>query len=416
MIDNDPHAVNICLYVAIPEWDEGRRHIRPWRQRLKSFAKHSLDRLATRFSGHLHLDLFHYAALRGLGNNSNRGDIAIRMAIKQQLTTAFAPRRVCFSDVKWGELTDDVAQEVNRHSDIFVIGGGGYIFLGPDGAAGEMLAAVEELDKIRLPVFAYGIGLNRLMHEKICDLHDLPEASRQKVRYLANRCTLVSVRDFDTAQLFQLCSDKPAALTGDPVLFYLPRNRQPARPAENRRPVIGINLASHGWRTLSVLKPLLPTILAFLKWIQRTHQAEFVYLQHHDFERPVIDFLRARGLRFRLVCSSPDELLEGYATTDFVICQMLHACIFSANAGVPFLNIAYDEKSVAFCKLLAIQECCVRHTDARLTVLEDAFSSLFQKRSQLAGTLDRRKKDLLVSSTIFAGQMAAETERLTSAP
>ena len=409
MIDTELDAVTVCLYVAITAEAETRKGSAPWARRLKSLTKHSLDRVATKLSHRLHLDVYHYETAHGLSNNSNRGDIAIRMAIKQQLRNAFAPRPVAFLEVKWGELTDDRIAEINHSCDIFVIGGGGYIFINADGSVGHMLQNVEELEKIHCPVFAYGIGLNRLMHEKVCPLDGLPENARQKIRYLSKKCELISVRDSETARLFELYAGRLVALTGDPVLSY--GAKAPAAPARAAHPVIGINLAAHGWRALSMLKPLLPTVIVFLKEIQRTHQVKLLYLQHHDLERPVIDFLHAEALDFELVCGPPDDLLKGYARTDFVLCQMLHACIFAAAAGKPFLNIAYDQKSIAFGKLLGVPESCLEHREVNLAVLEHMFASLFQNRTGLNMRLEARKKVLRLSQNRFAEQLVEETER-----
>ena len=413
MIDTEFDAVTVCLYAAITAEAETRKKSAPWPRRLKSLTKHSLDRVATKLSHRLHLDIYHYETAHGLSGNSNRGDIAIRLAIKQQLRNAFAPRPVSFLEVKWGELTDDKIEEINHSCDIFVIGGGGYMFINADGSVGHMLQNVEELEKLHCPVFAYGIGLNQLMHEKVCPLDGLPENAREKIRYLSKKCELISVRDSETAKLFELYSGKLVALTGDPVLSYVARKQpQPAR--SQGRPTIGINLAAHGWRALSMLKPLLPTVIAFLKKIQRTNQAELLYLQHHDLESPVIDFLRAEALEFELVSGGPDELLQGYARTDFVVCQMLHACIFAAAAGKPFLNIAYDHKSIAFGKLLGVPESCLAHGDVDLPMLERRFASLFQNRAGLSVRFEARKKVLRLSQNRFAEQLVEESERLAS--
>ena len=412
-MDTEFEAVTVCLYLAITEEAETRKKFAPWPRRLKSLTKRSLDRVATKLSHRLHLDVYHYQTAHGLSGHSNRGDIAIRIAIKQQLAKAFAPRPVNFREVAWGDLTDETAKEINHSCDIFVIGGGGYIFLNADGSLGDMLENVEELDKIRCPIFAYGIGLNRLMHEKVCDLDALPERSRQKIRYLAKKCERISVRDSETARLFELNAGKPVSVTGDPVLFYETR-KQPLPARREGRPVIGINLAAHGWRALSMLKPLLPTIIAFFKEIQRRNDAALIYLQHHDLERPVIDFLRSEGLDFELVCGSPDDLMNGHARTDFVVCQMLHACIFAAAAGKPFLNIAYDGKSLAFGKLLGMPECCVQHREAELALLESRFTLLFQNRAALREKLERHKARLQPVQARFAEELVAETERLGS--
>ena len=409
--DSGLDVITICLYVAIPEKEEARRENAPWSRRLKSVTKYSLDRVVTKLSRRLHLDPFHYETARQIHTNSNRGDIAIRMAIRQQLTKAFAPSPVRFLEVKWGELTDFAAAEINACCDIFVIGGGGYLFLKADGSVGHMLEKVEELGKIRCPVFAYGIGLNRLMHEEVCDLEGLPPSVQQKIRYLGDKCELISVRDAETAKLFALYSDKSVALTGDPVLSYRPEKTVlPVRDTAGL--TIGVNLAAHGWRALSILKPLLPTIITFLQEVQRTHGAELVYLQHHGLERPVIDFLHARGLKFRTVFGMPDDLLEAYAKTDFVVCQMLHACIFAATAGKPFLNIAYDRKITGFAELLGMPECCLPHSEAELGVLRERFATLLEKRLTLGDRLERRRSELRLSQAWFAERLAAHAQHL----
>jgi hypothetical protein len=166
-------------------------------------------------------------------------------------------------------------------------------------------------------------------------------------------------------------------------------------------------MAAHGWRALAVLKPLLPAYITLLKQIQKRYGAELVYLQHHELERPVIEFLRSQGLKFKAVYGSPTDLWEGYAAANFVICQMLHSAIFAACSGKPFLNIAYDHKSVAFCELLGLPECCLPHSEADLISLQERFSLLFDKRQVLADTLNRRKRELRMAQVQFAAGLAA---------
>ena len=103
-----------------------------------------------------------------------------------------------------------------------------------------------------------------------------------------------------------------------------------------------------------MLKPLLPHIVELLKHIQRSYGATFTYLVHHDFEEIVISFLRRRGIQMDVVHLDTLQLLDAYQSLDFVICQMLHSCIFASNQEVPFFNVAYDQKSIAFCELLGI--------------------------------------------------------------
>jgi polysaccharide pyruvyl transferase WcaK-like protein len=251
------------------------------------------------------------------------------------------------------------------------------------------------------------------MHENASEFGSLSENSRQRIRYLAKKCEAISVRDTEAAKLFEQYAGKQVALTGDPVLSYSITN-PPRAMASAGRPTIGINLAAHGPCALSMLKPLLPDMIAFFKAVQRTYRADLLYLQHHDLERPVIDFLRAEGLNFELACGSPEDLMNGYRKTDFVICQMLHACIFATAASKTFFNIAYDEKNVAFAKLLGMPECCLPHQDVEPVLLERTFASLFRNRDELRQRLEQRRNILQCAQTRFAEEIAAQTERLAS--
>jgi hypothetical protein len=91
---------------------------------------------------------------------------------------------------------------------------------------------------------------------------------------------------------------------------------------------------------------------------------------------------------------------------------MLHAWIFAASAGKPFLNIAYDRKIAGFADLLGMSECCLSHSDAELGVLEKRFSSLLQNRFSLSARLERRRNELGLAQTWFAERLAAHAQRL----
>lgn len=394
--------LNVCLYVAIPEEEQFRRRAHPLAQRIKSTLKHALNNFLTAVTGRLHLEAYHYMVASSLSDNSNRGDIAIRMAVREQLTAAFAPRPLTFTELGWGTLTASSVSEANKSCQLFVIGGGGYVFINGDGSAGAMLADVPHLLNLKCPVIAYGIGLNRLMHEEVHALNILPQETSESIRSLSAACATVSVRDKETLEMFALHGDKPAALIGDPVLF-LQGPRPPSRQ-RTARLSIGINLAAHGWRAVKVLQPRLSEIVEFLKTFEARHDVEWVYLLHHDLERPVANYLRRQGIRLRIVDGGPMELLKAYGQLDLVVCQMLHSCIFAANAGVPFLNIAYDRKNIAFCALMNVSDYCVPHNQARSDTLLQKLEELLRNRAQAASAIDGGKTLLRPALTGFLEQ------------
>jgi len=383
--------LNIWLYTAIPESEQFRRVVRPTFQRIKSTIRNGYDGLSTFVNGRFQVNDFHYQVANNLADNSNRGDIAIRLAVREQIELALGERHADFVELGWGSLTDEIVERINRECDLFIICGGGYLFIHGDGAGGASFADIARLQKLRCPVAAYGIGLNRLMHEKVHELRDLPERTQNQLRSFYNACSHISVRDAHTLELLNLYGGKDGSLIGDPVLFLNHFSAEKKAPKRSDGPSIGINLAAHGWRALAVLKPLMPSFAELLKYIQRTYDAKFTYLVHHDFEKAAFSYLRNQGIQMNVVEASPLQLLEAYAFQDFVICQMLHSSIFAANQDIPFLNIAYDQKNVAFCDLLGLPQCSISHIKLTSLSLIERFDMLFSQRETIKKTLTAKK-------------------------
>src|SRR5438067_361128 len=66
-------------------------------------------------------------------HNSNRGDIAIRLGLRQALEQAFSPRSIKFTEISWGELTADLLRALKPNIDLIVIGGSGYLHINSAG-------------------------------------------------------------------------------------------------------------------------------------------------------------------------------------------------------------------------------------------------------------------------------------------
>jgi polysaccharide pyruvyl transferase WcaK-like protein len=391
-------VVNICLYCAIPEEDEFKGQHYGIRERCKGTIRNALNAIFTVLSGRLNYDVYSYRVANGLGDNSNRGDMAIRVALRSQLRAAFAPRKVRFTEAKWGDLGDKVAA-INSDTSLFVIAGGGYISIDSEGSPWAMLANSRILEKLECPIVACGIGLNRLMNRQLSDISELPEETRDSIHRLSKSCRALGVRDLDTVQLFAAHGQKPAVLIGDPVLYFDSDAPSPDRESGPIR--IGINLASHGRRTYSMLKHALPSVIDILRWVQKNKDVQFVYMVHHDFEKPIARYLRRKGLALQIIDLPAPKLIEAYKNLDFVINQMLHSCIFAANAGVPFLNMAYDRKCLAFCALLDVPECGFAHDRVSFDLLKTRFDHLFENRSALSEKIRERRAMLRSQNRTF---------------
>jgi polysaccharide pyruvyl transferase WcaK-like protein len=270
--------------------------------------------------------------------------------------------------------------------------------------------------KILCPKIAYGIGLNRLMHENVHELHGLPAPAQAALHSFGEACHFVSVRDPDTATLLRLYAPSPAALIGDPALFLAPEvAARPSTRVTQVKPILGLNLSAHGWRAIAVLRRLLPQFVHFLKAVLRDHEFGLTYFVHHDLERPVVAFLKDRGFPITVVDSDPITMIERYREAEFLVCQMLHSCILAANAGLPFLNIAYDRKSLSFAALLGIPDCALAHTEADWLSLRRRFDILYGRRRALAEIIERRKLELHTQSRCFLARMVEATVPLPAA-
>ncbi len=87
---------------------------------------------------------------------------------------------------------------------------------------------------------------------------------------------------------------------------------------------------------------------------------------------------------------------------------MLHSCIFAANAGVPFLNLAYDKKSVAFCSLLGIPECVVELPEVTQELVAKKFDHLLKNRSELSTRILEKRAWLRSLGRSFLDKVVAQ--------
>jgi len=283
----------------------------------------------------------------------NVGDAAVVLAVRQ-LVEDRVP------GVRWSALPMKALREppapglvrfINRH-DAVVIGGGGFCskFALPVDAG--LVAAIEP------PIALFGVGHNRHLAEP-----GLDEAQRASLADVGRRARLVGVRDEATRELFAGLG-VAARLTGDPAIFLRPR-RPWWPPASRRRLAIGINVACHGWTgQAEALERVLAVYRDVLRELAAAHDVEFWYLAHTDSEQPAVAALR-RDFPALRVCRYPAaKLLWVYGQLDLVLSMMLHSALFAFAAGVPVVNVAYDDKSRAFLADIGEPERCLPASSA----------------------------------------------------
>src|SRR6185312_14614367 len=350
----------IYLYVPISVAREYRPVARSPLGQVKASLLRFRDRLGWTL---LRSHAFDYHAWRKT-EYTNRGDIAIRQAIRQFLERKLG-YAAQFVELDWGCLDDDAVARINAGAALFVVCGGGYV--SADAATGTLSAVMNDvaaLAEIRCPVVAFGIGYNCVLE---CPRDEmvtvLPAETARKLNGLVTACDFIASRDSKLAEIVAEYANAPVPVIGDPALFLDPAVRKPLAAEQGGSINVGLNLALHGPISAGIFRTHFEVYADFLKKVQRSQPVRFWYFVHCETERIAVALLRKRGVNVQVVDVPPRELIAAYSQMDFVICQMLHASILSANAGVPSINIGYDVKNASFYELMGQPELCIPHDE-----------------------------------------------------
>jgi hypothetical protein len=379
--------MKICLFLATPQHLTDIPVAETAIARLKRRLRRTADRLAWSVRPAQHSLNYAWTDLE----NSNKGDHAIRLAIRAQIAAAMAPRPVTFTEVGWDELTPDAADEIGRHHDLFVIAGSGYFFLDRHGNAAARLDRDSKLlGRLQCPAVAYGPGLNRNLSPPdpgaTVSADDVSSGGAEVLARLLSHLVAVGVRDANTQRVLQRLTDQRVELMGDPVLFW------PEPPPAASRPVgqkmrIGINLAYHSNAMGARLASNLPVYASFLRRLATEMPAELHYIIHYDAERAVPLMLDSHGVKLVVHDVPANELASLYRTLDLHVCEMLHSSIIAIAAGVPTLNVSYDVKNRAFYEMLGIDRFCLDSQHLSEASLWQAAQALVAEREDFVATV-----------------------------
>ena len=346
--------LKICLFLALPEASQDRPISNSALAPLKFKIKQVSDVVRWNVFGSNEINYYAWQDREG----TNKGDGAIRQAVRIALTTAFGDTEIAFTEIAWKDFGLAKAEEIARTHDLFVIAGSGYFHLDSGGnLARRVLRDLDLLARMACPKIAFGIGVNYAVSTKRDDgwlAAPINAEAQNTIREVLSHLSAVSVRDGKTRDLLAPLARTPIYLTGDPALF-LAKPRTAERRTSGARPQIGLNIGVHEAGLVRRLPSTIPAYVEFLHRMQNQHGAEIHYVMHTREERSVPRLLRARGVRITSHDLDFRQLPEVYAGLDLHVCEMLHSSILSLSMGVPTLNIAYDSKNVAFYELLGVE-------------------------------------------------------------
>jgi polysaccharide pyruvyl transferase WcaK-like protein len=399
--------MKIAIYVAIPRAWQFRPVRRKGGAAIRACLRRWWDELHWGLGRYDHITFYVWERYAF----SNKGDIAIRDAIIQQLHSAFPNDELRITEIGWGSLDDQQIEAINRDHDLFVIGGSGYLFL--DGA--RRLKARNEQDiiameRIHRPKIAFSIGLNYWLANLPTSGPITHEPSRSLLSRLIGGLSAISVRDPYAARELENVSSAPVAVTGDPALFLQP-SEQAAPPMRRKAGslLVGLNLALHDAGMVPLFASILPAFARFCRALAARHTVEFVYFVHAEVEYLIPRLLRRHGIVVTTIDCDAALMLRTYQTLDLHVSQMLHSAILALNAGVPTINIAYDIKNLGFFEMMGMAEYCLRADSLSKDDLLDRAESALAEQSRLRGHIRERKAELRQALDEFLAGAVART-------
>lgn len=405
---SEGRALRILLYTLIPAEREFEPIRRTPFQFLRNRARRFLDLATWRITG---IWRAHYSTFED-HNNSNRGDIAIRVGVRRQLERQFADRTLAIDEVAWGDLGRAISAAPEPY-DLIVIAGGGYLFADPQGRLPPRFAAdVEALAGTSAPVAAVSIGLNHLI---MPGTHNAPKVfafhrdQHALIHRFIDRVELLSVRDEATHAALTAIAPACGQVIIDPAFllvstFDVERRRKRARGGSAL--AVGLNIFFHGNHATTINSRLLRKMVHALQAFAAETPTRFYYFVHSDSEHAIVDALRLWGLSIEVVEGDADTMLTAYRRLDIHIGQMLHSTILAMAVGVPTLAIAYDTKSAAFFDLFGLGRICIDATTLNSDRLLAAMRLLVKERDAVATVISARGAALRTDAAGFYKRIA----------
>jgi polysaccharide pyruvyl transferase WcaK-like protein len=370
--------MHVVLYCAITKEKENSYIDLSFTQKLKLAVRRTIEinlwslmRLAT---------FKHYSWSKQVC--TNKGDIGIRISIENFIRDVFHNKEISFQYVEWFTLEKTKIEIINQKSDLFVLVGGGYIFLEDTRLVGRFISDCEILTLLDIPKIAIGLGVNKLGStntdsSKMDTI--LSEKDRECLMKFREMFALFSVRDEFSRRLF---GDSADVINSGDAVFLLKdtvSNRSCGTNVLQGRGGlrIGLNIACHGRHATARLNQDIKAWIGLVTEIYRRFpDAHVHYMLHDEAESIIVRVLRQSFPQIMIVDCPPLAMISRYAELDVVINQMLHSCIFSFISETPVINITYDIKTVNFFKMFSLERWCLNAIDNNhiISLLEESLT------------------------------------------
>jgi len=205
--------------------------------------------------------------------------------------------------------------------------------------------------------------------------------SKFLMRLVGNRVDLITLRDHDSAIYLERLgvSRPPMIITSDPVFSLQPEpgdreDMDKLLQEMGLRGQVLVGVAVRQWLALEGYQEALARVLDELA--ERDCRILFIpmaYPEDIPAARKVMNLMKNDALLLERHLGAREHLAL-IAHLDIMIGMRLHALIFAASQGVPFVGISYDPKVDAFLKLFEMKPLPLAYEDMKAEIerlLED---------------------------------------------
>jgi len=279
---------------------------------------------------------------------SNRGDKAIREAVKTQLSKRVdAP--IAFFSCKTDLLDMNRINQLNEEGSMLLIAGSG-LYSNYDLESGFYFRCnPDNFKHIKVPIVLLSIGMNN--HLEMDRFGPLQPDTLKNIKELNQLASHTSTRDHRTLRMLYDLGIEKAAFVPDPAMFC-PKTAFPFQPKNTR--LVGLSIAQHA----TMLKHRRQKIIELFIGVCHALDARGytpIFISHDALEHNIYEDLKAQYPALLYYSNdSPREMMSLYEKCEFTIGVRCHSNIMSFGSCTPFICLAYDQKQVEFCKIAGV--------------------------------------------------------------
>jgi len=260
---------------------------------------------------------------------------------------------------------EKILKKINN-TDFLIIGGGGILY------SYFLPFNTNFINGIKIPTFTFGIG-----YIKEIGSTDLNLKSKKSIILLFKKCSIFSVRDFNTKNYLTNLGlpAKKIPVIGDPAIF-LKKIKYKKNILSKNTINIGLNLNYSGWLDFGKYEEKI--IKSYNSLLNRydPNKFKFYYLIHHPSEKKILYKLEKK---IKIINLKPENQIYIYSKLDLIVGMMLHSCVLSFGVQTPFINIGYDVRNESFGKFIKHPELIINSNILTEKKLNDTVASVLKK-------------------------------------